>query len=65
MVHKFPSIKGALLAITVAILFGASTLLVQLAGVNISAWMTAALLYSGAAIARFFLRSTTADEAPL
>jgi drug/metabolite transporter (DMT)-like permease len=64
-VHKFPAIKGALLAITAAILFGASTPLVQLAGVNVSAWMTAALLYSGAAIAGFFLRSNTTDEAPL
>ncbi len=63
--HNFPAIKGALLAIAAAILFGASTPLVQLAGVNVSAWMTAALLYSGAAIAGFFLRSNTTDEAPL
>lgn len=65
MVHKFPAIKGALLAIAAAILFGASTPLVQLAGLGVNAWMTAALLYAGAAIAGFFLRSHTTVEAPL
>lgn len=63
--HKFPAIKGALLAIAAAILFGTSTPLVQLAGAKVSAWMTAALLYSGAAISGFFLRSHTSNEAPL
>ncbi len=63
--HKFPAVKGALLAIASAVLFGASTPLVQLAGLGVNAWMTAALLYSGAAIAGFFLRSHTTDEAPL
>lgn len=65
MAHNFPAIKGALLAIAAAVLFGASTPLVQLAGHGINAWMTAALLYSGAAIAGYFLRSTTTAEAPL
>jgi drug/metabolite transporter (DMT)-like permease len=64
-VHKFPAVKGALLAIAAAVLFGASTPLVQLAGVKVSAWMTAALLYSGAAITGFLFRSNTTDEAPL
>ncbi len=62
---QFPALKGALLAIAAAILFGASTPLVQLAGHEVSAWMTAALLYFGAAIAGFFLRSHSTAEAPL
>ncbi|MDO8310639.1 MAG: DMT family transporter [Sideroxyarcus sp.] len=65
MAHNYPAIKGALLAIAAAVLFGASTPLVQLAGRGVNAWMTAALLYLGAAIAGFLLRSNTTDEAPL
>ena len=62
---NFPAIKGALLAIAAAILFGASTPLVQLAGIGVGAWMTAALLYAGAAITGILLRSKTTIEAPL
>ena len=62
---RFPAIKGAFLAIAAAILFGASTPLVQQAGFGVSAWMTAALLYAGAAITGILLRSKTTIEAPL
>ena len=62
---QFPALKGAFLAIAAAILFGASTPLVQLAGAGVGAWMTAALLYAGAAITGILLRSKTTLEAPL
>ena len=62
---NYPALKGALLALTAAILFGASTPLVQRMGVGVGAWMTAALLYCGAAISGLLLRSTTSNEAPV
>ena len=62
---QFPALKGAFFAIAAAILFGASTPLVQLAGVGVGAWMTAALLYTGAAITGILLRSKRIIEAPL
>jgi len=58
-------VQGALLALLAAVLFGASAPLVQKAGTHIGSWMTAALLYAGAAIAGWLLRSTTAQEAAL
>jgi drug/metabolite transporter (DMT)-like permease len=61
----FPAMKGAFLAIAAAVLFGASTPLVQQAGVGVSAWMTAALLYAGAAMTGILLRSKATLEAPL
>lgn len=62
---QFPAVKGAFLAIAAAILFGASTPLVQQAGTGVGAWMTAALLYAGAAITGVLLRSKVTIEAPL
>jgi drug/metabolite transporter (DMT)-like permease len=64
-VKKFPAASGALLALLAALLFGASTPLVQRVGVGVSAWMTAAMLYAGAAITGLLLRSGTAKEAAL
>lgn len=61
----FPALKGALLAIAAAVLFGASTPLVQRMGAGVGAWMTAALLYAGAASAGLLLRSGTSSEAPM
>jgi len=58
-------VRGALLALLAAVLFGASAPLVQKAGTHIGSWMTAALLYAGAAITGLLLRSTTAQEATL
>ena len=62
---KFPAARGAFLALLAALLFGASTPLVQRVGVGVSAWMTAAMLYTGAAVAGLLLRSGTAKEAAL
>jgi drug/metabolite transporter (DMT)-like permease len=64
-VKKFPAAHGVFLALLSALLFGASTPLVQRVGVGVGAWMTAAMLYAGAAIAGLLLRSGTNKEAAL
>ncbi len=46
-------------------MFGASTPLVQRAGTHVGGWMTAVLLYAGAAIVGLLLRSTASQEAAL
>jgi len=48
-----PLARGALLALLAALLFGATTPLVQAFGVHSSPFVTAALLYAGAALASF------------
>jgi drug/metabolite transporter (DMT)-like permease len=58
-----PALRGALFALVAALLFGASTPLVQRAGTSVGGWMTAALLYAGAAAAGFLLRSRSSHEA--
>jgi len=45
-----PALKGGLLALLAAVLFGASTPLVQRFGAGVGAFTTAALLYAGAAL---------------
>ena len=60
-----PATRGALFALLAALLFGVSTPLVQRAGVNVGGWMTAALLYSGAAGAGVLMRSHSSREAAL
>ena len=62
---NLPAARGAFLALLAALLFGASTPLVQRVGVGVSAWMTAAMLYAGAAIMGLLLRSGIAKEATL
>jgi len=64
-VKNLPAARGTFLALLAALLFGASTPLVQRVGVGVSAWMTAAMLYAGAAIAGLLLRSRTNKEAAL
>ena len=64
-VKNHPAARGAFLALLAALLFGASTPLVQRVGVGVSGWMTAAMLYAGAAVAGLLLRSGTAKEAAL
>jgi drug/metabolite transporter (DMT)-like permease len=64
-VKKFPAARGAFLALLAALLFGASTPLVQRVGIGVSAWVTAAMLYTGAAVAGLLLRSGTYKEAAL
>lgn len=59
-----PLARGALLALLAAVLFGATTPLVQAFGVHSSPFVTAALLYAGAALASV-PRSSTGREASL
>ena len=60
-----PALQGGLLALGAAILFGASTPLVQRAGNGLAAYTTAALLYAGAALAGALLRQPARREAAL
>lgn len=60
-----PAARGAWLAIAAALLFGASTPLVQRAGVGIGPFTTAALLYAGAALLGLVLRQPVEREARL
>ena len=62
---NLPAARGAFFALLAALLFGASTPLIQRVGIGVSAWMTAAMLYAGAAVAGLLLRSGTAKEAAL
>ena len=55
--------RGGLLALTAAVLFGISTPLVQRFGAGIGAFATAALLYAGAAAAGGLLRQRVEQEA--
>lgn len=58
-----PAVRGGLLALLAAILFGVSTPMVQRLGVGLGAFTTAALLYAGAAVVGAFSRRRTEREA--
>ena len=58
-----PALRGGLLALLAAILFGVSTPLVQRFGVGLGAFTTAALLYAGAAMVGAFSRRRAEREA--
>lgn len=60
---KHPALKGGLLALLAAALFGASTPLVQHWGAGLGPFTTAALLYAGAAIVGGLLRRPVNREA--
>ena len=60
-----PALKGGLLALLAAALFGLSTPLVQRFGAGLGPFTTAALLYAGAAIVAWVLRQPPAKEAQL
>ena len=60
-----PALRGGLLALGAALLFGLSTPLVQLFGHGVGAFSTAALLYAGAALVGALSRSGAAREAAL
>ena len=60
-----PVLRGGLLALLAATLFGLSTPLVQRFGQGLGPFSTAALLYGGAALVAVFTRRGTAVEAPL
>jgi drug/metabolite transporter (DMT)-like permease len=60
-----PAVRGGVLALLAATLFGVSTPLVQQSGAGVGAFSTAALLYAGAAIAGALLRQPVGIEARL
>lgn len=60
-----PVLRGGLLALLAAALFGLSTPFVQLSGRGLGPFSTACLLYAGAAIAAWFMRRPQAQEARL
>lgn len=60
-----PALQGGLLALAAAALFGISTPLVQMAGTGLGPFMTAALLYAGAALVGALVRQPVEREAAL
>jgi len=62
---SLPALRGGLLALLAAALFGASTPLVQQFGVGLGAFSTAALLYAGAATVGLLSRQRIDREARL
>lgn len=60
-----PALRGGLLALTAAALFGISTPLVQRFGAGLGAFTTAALLYLGATLVALLTRRSASREAPL
>lgn len=60
-----PVLRGAVLALLAAALFGLSTPLVQRFGQGLGPFTTAALLYQGAALVAVFQRRGASAEAPL
>ena len=65
MIHasRWPALRGGLIALAAAVLFGVSTPLVQRFGVGIGSFTTAALLYAGAALMGALLRRPVEREA--
>lgn len=61
--QRWPALRGGVLAVLAATLFGISTPLVQRAGAGVGAFTTAALLYAGAALLCAFMRRPAAREA--
>ena len=61
----WPALRGGLLALLAAALFGISTPLVQRIGAGVGAFSTAALLYAGAAIVGMLSRQHVSQEARL
>jgi len=58
-----PALRGGLIALLAAVLFGASTPLVQRFGTGIGSFATAALLYAGAALVGALMRRPVESEA--
>lgn len=65
MARASPAMRGGLLALLAAALFGLSTPLVQRFGQGLGPFSTAALLYGGAALVALWLRRGSGTEAPL
>ena len=60
---RWPALRGGLIALAAALLFGISTPLVQRFGVGLGSFTTAALLYAGAALIGALLRRPVEREA--
>ncbi len=60
---RWPALRGGLIALAAAVLFGVSTPLVQRFGAGIGSFTTAALLYAGAALIGALLRRPIEREA--
>ena len=60
-----PALRGGLLALLSAVLFGLSTPLIQLFGKGLGPFTTAALLYVGAAMVALVSRQPREREAPI
>ena len=58
----WPALRGGLIALLAAVLFGVSTPLVQRFGAGIGSFSTAALLYAGAAMVGALLRQPVDRE---
>jgi drug/metabolite transporter (DMT)-like permease len=63
--QSLPALRGGLLALLAAALFGVSTPLVQQFGLGVGAFTTAALLYGGAAVVGLLSRQRIDQEARL
>ncbi|WP_431264596.1 DMT family transporter [Roseateles chitinivorans] len=63
IVSRWPALRGGLLALLAAALFGVSTPLVQQLGAGLGPFTTAALLYAGAAVVGAFIRRPPEREA--
>jgi drug/metabolite transporter (DMT)-like permease len=61
--ERSPAMRGALTALLAALLFGVSTPLVQRLGAGVGSFLTACLLYAGAAIAGALLQRRVDREA--
>jgi drug/metabolite transporter (DMT)-like permease len=62
---RWPALRGGVLAVLAATLFGVSTPLVQRAGSGVGPFTTAALLYAGAALLGALMRQPRGKEARL
>ena len=62
-VSRWPALRGGIIALIAAVLFGVSTPLVQHFGVGVGSFTTAALLYAGAALVGAILRRPVEREA--
>lgn len=60
---RWPALRGGLLALLAATLFGISTPLVQRAGLDVGPFSTASLLYAGAALLGLLMRRQADREA--
>lgn len=63
--RQWPALRGGMLAVLAAVLFGISTPLLQRAGADVGPFTTAALLYAGAALLGALTRQPVEKEARL